>query len=288
MDATLWKQIVDKAIRNTTSRDLLWSKSNMGPIGTRSFRASIDDNTTLNIWGYEKNYSYELHLTRSTAGEPFEERKRVTAKSTAEEIDFRGLFQAAQAQSMSIVRERAFDAVIDFLDNPTVLNPETEEVVFPENYLERSEHLNVMDFGWFTYSEDEKILARVRDLTAAGSIAWTFSEPDDDAEEFFSAFVGDSTEDGSCCLYLSFKVISSESKTARKAAYNFEMQHDPNFIVNVDIKPTNKQAHRAWILASDIHSIVSRQVRNDEEEFNKIVRDNIVHEILASLDDSHK
>lgn len=288
MDANLWKQIVDRAIRKTISRDLLWSKSDLGPSGTLSYETSIDDSTTLNIWGYEANYSYELFLTKQTAGEPFEERKRVTTKRNAAGIDFKGLFKAAQNQVSEMIREHAFKAVLDFLDNPTVVDPDTQEVVFPENQMERSAHLEAMDSGWFTYDQDEKILAHVRDLTSAGSIPWTFSEPLEGDEQFFSALVGDADDDGNGGLYLAFRVIATNFKATRKVAYDFEMQHGSYFWVNVDIKPTEKLDHDSWLLASEIHSIVSRQIRNDEEEFKKIVRDNIIHEILASLDDSHK
>lgn len=287
VDTNLWKQIVDKAILKTISRDLVWSKSDPGTSGARSFETLIDNSTTLSVRGHVSKYSYELCLTKQTLGEPFEERIQVTTKSRAEGIDFKGLFQAVQNQARIVVCERAFNAVLDFLNNPTVLDPETEEVVFPDNERERSADLNAM-VGLFSYSQDEEILAHVRDLTAAGSISWTFSKPDDGDEQFFSADVGDSTEDGFCSLGLSFRVIPSNSKTVRKVTYNFTLQHEPSFWIDVYIKPTNKRAKESWILASEIHSIVSRQVRNEDEEFKKIVRDNIMQEILASLDDSHK
>lgn len=288
MDANLWKQIVDKAISRTRSRNLLWSKSDRGPDKALSFEASIDEHTTLNIWGYEKNYSYELCLTKQTMGDPFEERKRVTTKGSAEGIDFRGLFKAAQSQSSTIVRERAFNAVLDFLSNPTVIDPNTEEVISPENELERSGDLSAMGRGWFTHSEDEEILALVRDLTAAGSIPWTFSKTEDSDEQTFSALVGDSNDEGDYCLFLALRVGPTSSKTSGKVVYNFELQHGSLFWVDVELRPTDKLARQSWLLASEIHTIVSKQVRHDEEEFNKIVRDNIVHEILASLDDPRK
>lgn len=284
MDANLWKQIVDKAIYRTLTRDLLWSKSDLGPSGTLSFKTSIDDSTSLNIWGFATNYSYEMFLTKQTAGEPFEERKRATTKRSAEGIDFKGLFDAAKEQVNNTVREQAFNAVLDFLDNPTVLDPETEEVVFPENQVERSSQLNALSATWFTYSEDEAILTRIRDLTAAGSIPWTFSEPENGDKQFFSASVGDSDADGFGNLYMSFRVVESESKTVRRDAYIFEIQHEPNFLIDVDIKPTNKRAQKSWTLMSEIHSIVLKQVHKEAEEFKQIIRNNIMHEILASLD----
>lgn len=288
MDATIWKQIVDKVIQKTISRDLLWSKSDLGPIGTLSFETSIDEATRLNVWGYEKNYSYELLLTKQAADGLFVERKRVTTKSSSEGIDFRSLFQSAKEQVADIVRELAFNAILDFLDHPTVLDPKTQEVVFPKNQLERSNHLNSLQSGWFMYQEDETILARIRDMTVAGLISWEFSKPEEGDEEFFSASVGDSDDDGYGNLFMSFRVVPSESKTVRKVTYILDLQHEPNFMLDVDIKPTDKLALESWSIASEIHALVSKQVRKDEAEFEEIVRNNIVHEILDSLNGSGK
>ncbi|MDN4611478.1 hypothetical protein [Arthrobacter burdickii] len=253
-----------------------------------SFEASIDVNTTLSIWGYEKNYSYELCRTRRTAGEPFKESIRVTAKDKANGIDFSGLFKAARAQSSNVIRERAFNAVIDYLTNPTKVNPRTNEVVHPENEGERWDDLQAMSFsGQFTYSQDEEILALVKNLTAEGSILWTLTTSDGEGE-FFSAYVGDSDEDGCHNLYLSLEVAETTTRVNGKVTYNFEIQNDPNFLVRTVIKPTNKQSQKSWQLASEIHSILAKQVRNDEEAFKKIISDDIVNDVLASLDEPHK
>jgi hypothetical protein len=184
MDANLWKLLVDKVVFRTKSRDLLWSKTNEGPAKTLSFGTSIDDSTSLNIWGYEANYSYELCLIKKTSGEPFEERKRVTVKKNAEGVNFSGLFKAAKKQIEDLTRERAFAAVMEYLADPTVEDPEKRE-----EFLGRWAALGYNNY--FPYSQDEKILAVVRDLTAAGSITWEVAEGWDEEPQYFRAEVGD-------------------------------------------------------------------------------------------------
>jgi hypothetical protein len=42
------------------------------------------------------------------------------------------------------------------------------------------------------------------------------------------------------------------------------------------------------LLAVELNTIILKKVHEDEAKFNKIVRDNIVHDILASLDSPRK
>ncbi|MFJ5693309.1 hypothetical protein ACIP9X_05585 [Arthrobacter sp. NPDC093125] len=276
MDANLWKLLVDKVIRKTESQDLLWSETHQGPSKTLSFGTSIDGSTTLNIWGYETNYSYELCLTKQTAGGPFEERRRVTTKKSAEGIDFSGLFKAVQRQVLDITRERAFGAVLEALANPPLADSEEEAAIY-----ERLEAMG--DRGYFLYSQDEKVLALVRDLTVAGSLPWQFvGEVDGEEGQCFSAEVA------KLGPYLEFRVIRTPNKPAAKTRYIFEVSNEGSFWVRVHIDPNKQVTHQLWALADEIHSVVSKDVRNDEAEFEKIVRDNIVHDILASLDDPSK
>lgn len=277
MDANLWKLLVDKVVSRTKSRDLLWSETGEGPANTLSFGTSIDDSTTLNIWGYKANYSYELHLVKQTAGEPFEERKRVTVKKNAEGINFSGLFEAVQTQITALTRDRACAAVLEYLADPTVEDPETQE-----DLCARWGALG--DNGYFKYSHDEKILAAVRDLTAAGSIPWEFMEARGQVPQWFRAEIGD-------LLYVEFHPSQTPRRTQGTNSYRFNMMasNGEPFDVDVHLDPDpKKQSRPAWLIADDIHAILLRTVHEDEAKFNKIIRDNIIHDILASLDSPRK
>lgn len=273
MDANLWKLLVDKVIRKTKSRDLLWSATSHGPAKTLSFGTSIDDNTTLNIWGYETNYSYELCLTKQTAGEPFEERKRVTTKKGAEGIEFSGLFKTAQSQVADVIRERACDAIMESLANPPVADSKEEDDI-----CDRLEAFG--DKHYFYYSQDEKVLALVRDLTVAGSIPWEYTK-DDEEGEYFSA---DIARFGP---YLSLRATRTSPKAVSRR-YSFGIMHEGSFNADVEIEPTKAVTRNLCLIADDIYAIVSKMVRDDEAEFEKIVSGNIINDIFSSLDNLGK
>ncbi len=275
MDANLWKLLVERVILRTKSRDLLWSTTDTGPANTLSFGTSICDRTTLSIWGYEANYSYELCLIKETAGEPFEERKRVTAKKNAEGINFDGLFVTAKKQIDDIPRERAFTALMEYLAHPTVEDPKTQEEFF--------ELWAALGYNnYFPYSQDEEILTAVRDMTAAGSITWTVDDGEDrDGEgQYFSADVGD-------LLHLTFQGSQTPGRASGAATYQFciSSTDDSDSDLEMKIGPAKKDYERPrWLLAVDLNTIILKVFHEDEAKFNKIVRDDIFHEILASLD----
>lgn len=270
MDANLWKLLVNKVILRTKSRDLLWQETNEGPDNTLSFGTSIDGSTTLNIWGYKTNYSYELCLTKETTGDPFVERKRVTAKKNAEGIDFKGLFETVQLEIEGIIRDRAFAGVMEYLADPTVEDPEKKNEL-----CDKWGPLG--DDGFFLYSQDEKILGSVRDMTAAGSITWS-AEQYSGGDAYFHAEIGD-------LLYVRLQPAAARDRVSDTTSYQFEVAGiDDNFYAQVDLHP-NKQGQRPlWLIAQEIHAMISKKFGEDEAKFNKIVRDNIVHDILASLD----
>lgn len=275
MDARLWKLLVDKAISRTKSRDLLWSKTDEGPANTLSFGTSIDDRTTLNIWGYKANYSYELRLIKQTEGEPFEERKRVTLKKNADGVNFSGLFEAAKKQIEVLVRERAFTALMEYLADPTVEDPEQQE-----EFLGRWASLGYNNY--FTYSQDEKILAVVRDMTAAGSITWSLSDRNDIDEEgqHFWAEVGD-------LLCLTFHAIQTSGRAQGAPSYRFciSSTDDSDSDIEMQIGHGMKDYERPRRLISDaLKALILKKVHEDATMFNEIVRNNIIHDILASLD----
>jgi hypothetical protein len=275
MDASLWKLLVEKVISRTKSRDLLWSKTDEGPANTLSFGTSIDDRTTLNIWGYKANYSYELCLVKQTEGEPFEERKRVTLKKNAEGISFSGLFEAAKKQVEVLVRERAFTALMEYLADPTIEDPEQQE-----EFLDRWASLGYDNY--FTYSQDEKILAVLRDMTAAGSITWSLSDGNDVDEEgqHFWAEVGD-------LLYLTFHTSQTPGRAQGATSYRFciSSTDDSDSDIEMQIGHGTKDYERPRRLFSDeLRTLILKKVHEDEVMFNEIVRNNIIHDILASLD----
>ncbi|QYF91078.1 hypothetical protein [Arthrobacter sp. PAMC25284] len=276
MDANLWELLVDKAIRKTKSKGLLWSTTDRGPDNTRSYETAIDENTTLSIWGYERNYSYELCLDKRMEGGSFEERKRVTVKKNAQGIDFSGLFKAVQDQISSAVRERAFNAVVQYLSNPKGIDSEKESELY--------ECMDALgDRDYFLYSQDEEILSLVRDLTATGSIAWKLQADDDRDGQYFHADIGQDDEKGILGLYVSLLAVPASSK-AGATIYTFGLMNEGIFDVEMTIDARNKRAPRLWKIANEIHVTVSKKAREDDVEFRKIVRNNIVHDILASLD----
>lgn len=273
MDANLWALLVDKAIRKTKSKDLLWTPTNKGPDNALSFEAVIDDASTLSIWGYERNYSYELCLTKRIEGGSFEERKRVTTKKNAQGIDFSGLFKATQDQIFSDLRERAFNAVVQHLSDPTQIDSEKE--------AELNECLEAMgERGYFLYSQNEKILSLIRELTATDSIEWKLYD-DDQGGECFHADIGEDAEKGVLGLYVSLLALPTSTK-AGTTIYTFGMMNEGTFDFAVRIQ--NKRTPGLWKIANKIHMSISRKAREDDEEFRKIIRNNIVHDILQSLD----
>lgn len=276
MDAHLWKLLVDKAVSRTKSRDLLWSQTHEGPANTLSFGTSIDDSTTLNIWGHKTNYSYELCLIKQTAGEPFEERKRVTLKKNAEGIDFSGLFEAAKKQTSDLPRERAFAAVMEYLADPTVKDLEKQDEL-------RDQWGELGDDGYFLYSQDEKILTAARDMTAEGTITWTPEEYSDGAG-YFRAEVGE---------LLSFLLQPTQrpGRASGSTSYTFSVSATGDELyadVELNAYSKHEQERALWVIADEIHTIILKSTREEEAKFNKIVRDNIIHDILASLDSPRK
>lgn len=278
MDADIWKLLVDKVVSRTQSRDLLWSKTDEGPANTLSFGTSIDDSTTLNIWGYKANYSYELCLIKQTAGEPFEERKRVTVKKNAEGINFSGLFEAAKKQIRDLPRERAFAAVMEYLTDPTVEDPEKQDEL-------RDKWGELGDDGFFLYSQDEKILRAARDMTAAGSITWSAEEYSGDDGQYFWAEIGK-------LLHFRFHPTQRPGRVSGVTSYTFSVgaTGDEPFDADVELNPDSKQQQERalWVIADDIHKIIFKTAHEDEVKFNKIVRDDIIHDILVSLDSPRK
>lgn len=278
MDGEHWKLIVDKVIRRTKSRDLRWAVTNEGPDRTLSFSTSIDETTTLNIWGYEKNYSYELRLIKQTAGQPFNESKRATRKDKAEGIDFRGLFEAAKHQVWDIAREDAYETVMAYLAEATSAERGAEAG------LEEPSHpvsdLGAMGHGrYFLYSEDAELIALLRDRTAAGAIHWSFVEANTGGVQTLQADLQDLT------VLLECKAKGKAGEATRNSEYVLDVSNDGDFWARAFMARNQKNTHDMWLLADEIHSIVAAQSREEDAAFEKIVRESLIHEILASLDD---
>lgn len=275
IDASRWRLLVDKAVLRTKSRDLLWFETDEGPANALSFGTSIDARTTLNVWGHKANYSYELSLKRETDGEPFEERKRVTVKSQADGIDFKGLLDAAKEQIENLVRERAFVAVMDYLADPTGEDPEQQE-----EFLDRWATLGYNNH--FNYSQCENILAMVSDMTAARSITWTVSDNEDlDAEgECFSAEVGE-------LLSLTFHSSQASERAASTTTYRFCLSStdDSDSDIEMQIGPGRSDYERPRrLLADELHALILEKVHENDVMFNQIVRNSTFDEVIASLD----
>lgn len=286
MDANLWKQLVEKVIFRTKSRDLLWSKTSEGPAKTLSFGTSIDDSTSLNIWGYEANYSYELCLIKQTGAEPFEERKRVTVKKNAEGIDFSGLFETVQTQMKEIPRERAFASLMEYLGDPTVEDQEKQQ--------EFLDHWSIWStgtsrrYGIFRYFQSERIIAAVKDMSVAGSITWTVGDAKDFNEEgqYYYAEVGD-------LISLTFR---TPDMTPGATEYQLLINpgtgpatDDCDFYFELTIDRDRREHLQPLRLVTlDLETIVSKHLKEDKEKFNQIVRDDIFYDILASLDNPRK
>lgn len=279
MDSNLWKLLVDKAISRTKSGDLMWSKSSEGPTHTLSFVTSIDASTTLNIWGYEANYSYELHLTKQTVGESFEERKRVTLRKNAEGINFNGLFKAARGQVAAVPRDRAFAILKEYLADPKVLDQEKQE-----EFLEQWAKLGYGNF--FSYAQAEEILSLIKDRTVGRSIAWTAGDGKERDSEglFYTADVGE-------LIYLLFHPHVAPGKGPRSTTFELcIMSNDDNDNeIEMHISPTAKEhARRRRLLAEELHASILDSVREVDAKFDKIVREDTFHEILKSLDTPHE
>lgn len=279
MDANLWKLLVDKAISRTKSGDLMWSKSNEGPTHALSFVASIDASTTLNIWGYESNYSYELHLTKQTLGEPFEERKRVTLRKNAESINFSGLFETAREQVAAVPRDRVFDILTEYLADPQGLDQKRQR--------ELLEQWAKLGYGnYLSYPQSEEVLSIIKDRTGERSIVWT---PEDGEERdgegtFYVADVGE-------LVHLLFHPHVAPGKGRRSTMFEFCImsndEHDNDF--EMRIRPTVKEhARRRRLLAQELYASILDSVREEGAKFDKIVREDTFHEILKSLDSPHE
>lgn len=281
MDANQWKLLVDKVILRTKSRDLLWSRTDEGPAKTLSFGVSFGDDTRLNIWGYKNNYSYELLVIKETSGEPFIDRKRVTVKKNAEGINFNGLFETAKKQIEDLTRERAFAALMDYLANPTADDRDMQQ-----DFLDPWEALGHNNY--FSYAQDEEILTKVRDMTAAGSIIWTIDDGESlarDGQSFF-AEVG-------AHLYLSFypRPLAGGSLGATTYLFIISSMDDSDSDTDIEMKirhTAKGQEQPSWLLAVELNTIILKNVHENEAKFNKIVLDNVFHEILESLDRPRK
>lgn len=172
----------------------------------------------------------------------------------------------------AIVRDGAFAAVMEYLADPTLEDPEKQEEL-------RDYWGKLGDRGYFLYSQDEKILSAVRDMTAAGSITWV-AEQYSDGERYFGAEIG-------VLLYVSLKPIQAQGPFSAVRSYIFAISStaDEPFWPEVKLGPGPNEQHRPlWLIADEIHALISKTISDDEVRFNKIVRDNIVHDILSSLD----
>jgi hypothetical protein len=271
MDAEVWKLVVEKAILRTKSRDLLWSRSSEGPDRSKSFQAPIDGSTTLNIWGHESGYSYEMCLIRETGGEPFTEKKRVTTKNSSEGIDYSGLFKAVQRQIPDIARERCFDAIIEYMADPAV-DPERYD-----DFIDR--WWGIGHYGFLTIEQWDKILCLVKNMTSSEGIDWSVDQ-DGDEEVSYSADLGE-------LLQFSLRPSQARGRVAGTYSYSFHIDGsgDQDFCVSLEQDPGNARIRRPlWSKLDELHGIVLRQCLEEKLKFNKIVRDDIIHDILASLD----
>lgn len=273
MDSEHWQTLVEKVILRTQSRQLRWVETDEGPDNTLSFGTSIDETTTLNMWGYTTNYSYELVLKQETSGDPFEERIRVTSKKTAQGIDFKSLFDAIQTEMKAIIRDEAFDAVMEYLADPTI-DEEDKSDELQDKWLAADYRVV------FTYEQDEQILEAVRGLSRAGTITW-IKDREDGGSVYFAAEIGR-------LLDVRLDPLEKSGRSSGGRSYIFEIADSPigNFSEKVELSADPRWKYRSlWTIADELHALVTEATDGDKKKFNDIVRNDIIHGIFSTLDD---
>lgn len=274
MDSHTWKLIVDRAIARTASRDIFWVKNNNGPITARSFETTIDESTKLSIWGYSTNFSYELCVTRETADGLFEEKKRVKSKKNADGIRYKDLLDRVLYEVDAIPRDNAFDAVMEYLADPTA-KFSTEE---KEGLRDRWAGLGYD--GFFMYEQFGKILDRVTELTAAGTIVWS-TDDDADTAASHTASIGEML-----VFYMSAR--QKNGRAAGVYSYDFSISATDYDFFDVDEQQDpDREGHKnpLWSRANTLHEVILKSKSYDDvAKFNEIVRANIFQDVLAALD----
>ncbi|WP_404321304.1 hypothetical protein [Arthrobacter luteolus] len=272
MDDSVWKLVVDRAIAKTDEGTMKWVASNHGPVRTVGFTASIDETTTLSFWGYERNFSYEICLTKETGGEPFVEIKRITTQKKSGGIRCNVLLDAVQRQTIHIPRLDAFKAVMEYVSDPLAdRSDETQEDLI--NRWGKLESLGWNDF--FLYSQTREILRALTTLTTEGTIIWSLDTKTDEEAEW-SANVGDLLRSS-----LSVKDVSNEEVYA----YTLWDVGDGTLWVGEGDEPdAGNAASPLRSPMKKLHEAILRMNPTDDVKFETIVRENIVQEILAALD----
>jgi hypothetical protein len=168
---------------------------------------------------------------------------------------------------------------MEYLAEPTVEDPEKQD-----EFLEKWAALGYGNY--FLYSQAEKILAVVRDMTAAGTITWTVGDGKDrgGAGQYFCADVGD-------LLFLLFHPPQAPGRAPSAVSSEFCIMSsddsDSDIEMQIDHAKNNYQ-QQCRVLAEELNVIILKKLYEEKAKFDKIVRDNIVHDILASLDSPSK
>lgn len=274
-----WKMIVEAARERTASFDLDWVVTEDGPARTLSFGASIDDATTLSIWGYTTSYSYQLQLTKTgPEGILFQDAKRATSKKNAGDIDFSGLFKAIrehmtqkERRAVEANRDAAFSLIRGYVENP----PECEGDV---GRIALAARLVQMDPDPFTVKQWLQFVDVLKGATEARAIEWTREE---EVDETFSATVGE------------LRVELSGSRSSDSEPFTFYLDIlasgggdvGPAFGAETDderLDGKNRQ-YPAYRSLKGLFEQVSAPFEQQKAQFQQIVKDDIVHGVLASL-----
>lgn len=275
-----WKLIVKAAIERTSSAGLEWSETDEGPENTRSFVASVDDATTLSIWGYRTGYSYQLDLVKQGPSEvAFEATKRATTKKNSEGVDFAGLFKAAQRhvllaaeQAAKANRDMGFSFLMEYVK---AFGDEATQAAMAG--LHRLAELEpIADFSteqWLHF------IATVKERTDAAALTWTKDE--ESVDDVYEARMG----------ALKIDLAASRASSSEPYTYYIGVESDGEWDVDgvvgyetddERLDGRNRQ-FPAYSSLKGLHDTVSRPFHEQDAKFQKIVKDDVVHGILTSL-----
>lgn len=265
-----WKMIVDAAIKRTRSLELQWEKAEGGPPKAVCFETSIDEEHTLSIWGHTSNYSYQLELAIRGLDEViFEDRRRVTTKKTAEGIDFAGLFKAIQRQLKETEartrREnatRAWTLVMERLDTSS------NSSSFGDGSSLGPAVAELGPFGDLSAAECSSLFVVLRELTEGHDIRWT-------GDGYYETHISEHMMIDFClgsdpsCFFLT---VSSRED----ASDEFEQ------VIEISDYGVREWSS-AYANGMALYEAIRKPLSHQEAEFKRIVKDDIVHSVLAAI-----